>query len=370
MLGDGTVVNRDTSLLDEAYARLHRTGPEFQGWLSNHGPMAVEALVRHGHGPSVHGWLDAYVRRLEDFPRGLRPIRDEDWPEALGDARRIADWTSYFQYRVIEAPWRVVLNTWWPRLLPGLTAAATHGVIRVGHAVRSLLTDGDSPARHAELAHALAYWAARWSPVAGLDVALSGHTLQPPARSADTPTSVLIHDALAKIPLLSRRTGGIVERLDRLGRMEAWPSLLVPPALPATPDAVEGWLAELIDEAVVRYLQYGQGDEIMLVHSVTAPTAVLRTLPALHRRLWAPSARAAWAATAALTSIYGTATPAPPEILPHPATRSAADAFARAVDHGDEHVIKFADAALDSYVRTGDDQALLAIFRAAELIEN
>ncbi len=28
-------------LLDETYDRLRATGPEFEGWLSNHGPMAV-----------------------------------------------------------------------------------------------------------------------------------------------------------------------------------------------------------------------------------------------------------------------------------------------------------------------------------------
>ena len=27
--------------LDEAYERLHVTGPEFDGFLSNHGPMAA-----------------------------------------------------------------------------------------------------------------------------------------------------------------------------------------------------------------------------------------------------------------------------------------------------------------------------------------
>ena len=36
--------------LDEAYERLHVTGPEFEGYLSNHGPMVVEAMVRGGHG--------------------------------------------------------------------------------------------------------------------------------------------------------------------------------------------------------------------------------------------------------------------------------------------------------------------------------
>ncbi|WP_269847742.1 hypothetical protein [Glycomyces salinus] len=42
------MTDRDQSRLYEAWERLHRTGPEFQGWLSTHGPMAVESLDRHG----------------------------------------------------------------------------------------------------------------------------------------------------------------------------------------------------------------------------------------------------------------------------------------------------------------------------------
>ena len=44
--------------------------------------------------------------------------------------------------RLPERPWQDVLTEWWPRLLPGIAAGATHPVIRVGHAVRTLL-DGD-----------------------------------------------------------------------------------------------------------------------------------------------------------------------------------------------------------------------------------
>src|SRR5215469_14457825 len=152
--------------LDEAYERLHVTGPEFDGWVSNHGPMAAEAMVRRGHAGSVHGWLDRYMRRLEEFPRGSAPI-GEDWREALGDPRRVADWTAYFRREVTGQPWRAVLGTWWPRLLPGVAAAATHGAIRVGHAVRALLQDGGDAVHVTELAHGLAYWAARWQPVPG-----------------------------------------------------------------------------------------------------------------------------------------------------------------------------------------------------------
>ena len=139
----GALMTTDvTGTLDEAYERLHATGPEFDGWLSNHGPMAAEAMVRHGHADSVNRWLDGYMRRLEEFPRGTAAI-GEDWRDALGDPRRVADWTAYFRREVTGQPWRRVLGTWWPRLLPGVAAAATHGVIRVGHAARALLADGD-----------------------------------------------------------------------------------------------------------------------------------------------------------------------------------------------------------------------------------
>ena len=61
--------------------------------------------------------------------------------------------------------------------------------------------------------------------------------------------------------------------------------------------------------------------------------------------------------------------------LPHPTAcgqsseQTAADTFARAVEHGDEHVIKFADTAVELFARTGDPDAIAAALRAAELIE-
>ncbi|MGY3204629.1 hypothetical protein ACVW19_005144 [Streptomyces sp. TE5632] len=72
------------STLDEAYERLHRTGPEFEGWLTNHGPMAVESMVRRGHARQVHRWLDLYMSRLDDRPRGASPITAAEWRTALG----------------------------------------------------------------------------------------------------------------------------------------------------------------------------------------------------------------------------------------------------------------------------------------------
>ncbi len=354
--------------LDEAYERLHATGPEFDGFLSNHGPMAAEAMVRHGHGDLVGSWLDGYMRRLEEFPRGLSPI-GSDWQEALGDLRRVADWTAFFRAEISERPWRQVLNTWWPRLLPGVVAAATHGVIRVGHGVRALLADGDDPSHLAELAHGLAYWAARWQTLPGGQAGASAAAVASHARAA-TPL-----DSLAAIPRIAEQEGGISARLARLGALPAWPAALAGFSVPAEPEQIRTLLAGLVDAATIRYLFYGHGNGVMLVHSATAPSAVLRTLPALDAGLWAPSLGAAWAASSALTAVYAPAEPAPRAQLPEPPAGGqsreeiAREVFARAVEHGDAHVIKFADTAADVFARTGNPDAIAAALRAANLIE-
>ncbi|MEU8013505.1 hypothetical protein [Micromonospora parva] len=355
-------------VLDEAYERLHRTGPEFEGWLSNHGPMAVEALVRHGHQQRVHRWLDDYLGRLDELPRGLRPI--DDWRSALGDPKRAGDWLTYFDTQLREHPWRAVLGTWWPRLLPGIAAGATHGVIRVGHAVRALDSADDNPLRLAELGQALGYWAARWQPIPGTDQLLAGEPERPGTGDVDVAErpgtgDVDVAAALAGVPRIDDQTGGIRDRLGRLPDVPRWESALAALRPARSPAEAQHGLTTLVHRAGLDYLRFGHTNPVMLVHAVTAPTAVLRTLPALDRALWAPSLTAAWAATAAMTSVYAPADGiAPPTVAP----ATPAEVFARAVRHGDEHVVKLADAILDAYAASGDDRLLTAPGYAGQLI--
>jgi Questin oxidase-like len=353
-----------TGLLDEAYERLHQTGPEYQGWLSNHGPMAAEAMARHGHAENIGPWLDRYVTRLEEFPRGSGTI-GPDWQEALGDPRRIADWTVFFRRQVAAEPWRQVLGTWWPRLLPGAIASATHGIIRTGHAVRALLADGENPDHVTELAHGLAYWAARWQPLPGA----REPTELRPATTRRQEAGLAPVAALAAVPQISDQSGGFRDRLAQLAGLVGWQAVLAAPSI-REPEQARTWLTRLADAAVIRYLDYAHGNPVMLVHAATAPTAILRALPALSQDLWAPSAAAAWDAAAALTAIYAPSEPAPPQTQPAaPAGPGAVDEiFTRAVAHGDEHVIKFADTAADVHARTGDPAALAAAVQAIELI--
>lgn len=283
----------------------------------------------------------------------------------MGDWRRVADWTRYFEAALAEAPWPTVLNRWWPRLLPGIAAGATHGVIRVGHAVQSLLDDGDGPAPLAvdELAHGLAYWAARYTPT----TPIAGGWPSPSNRSGAADAADLAQ-VLSAVPRLRSFDGqGFDEWVGRMDDVPGWSNAARRATVPEDPRAAREWLACLVDLAVIRYGRYGHGSPIMLVHSATAPQAVWRSLPALDPELWRDSAIAAWVAAASLTAIYAPAAPAGADTSPQPAL-TADDAFAEAAAHGDEHVIKFADTAIASWARTKDPDALAAIRLARTLI--
>jgi hypothetical protein len=343
-------------VLDEAYERLHSTGPEWGGNLSNHGPMVAETLTRRGHAGEVGRWVDRYSRRLEDLPGPGGRITDASWREALGE--RVGDWVPYFTDQLADQPWRAVLATWWPRLLPGIAAGATHGVIRTSHAVRTLLAGNERPSAIAELAHALGFWAARFVPVPNAV----------PSGALDAAA------ALESLPRLTEQEGPIRDRLTRLGELSGWRTSAAALAGVRTADEARSRLGDLVDAATLRYLTHGYASPVLLVHTATAPNAVLHVLPALPETMWPASLAAAWSASAAITAAYapGRAEQEQPqraEPAEAPTAGQVAELLDRAITHGDEHVIKFSDTAAESYARTGDPATLAAASRAAELIE-
>ena len=267
-----------------------------------------------------------------------------------------------------------MLTTWWPRLLPGVAAAATHGLIRTGHVVRTLLADEGKDEGTAanqptldELAHALAFWAARAQPV-------------PP--SADPSGRLDPLAALDAVPRVASQQGDLAARFGQLTGASGWPAAVGRLRPAATPDQAPARLADLVAAATMRYLTHGHGQPVLLVHTATAPNAVLHALPALPARLWAPSLTAVWAASAAIFAAFAPPEPAHPEPAhPEPAhpeganpkgaspgPGTTADVLDRAVDHGDEHVIKFTDTAAEAYTRTGQPDTLAAALRAVTLI--
>jgi Questin oxidase-like len=337
-------------ILDEGLSRISVTGPEYGGGMSNHAPMGAEALVRLGRADVVEHWLDDYLRRLDEPPAPGDRITDQTWRDALGAMRRVADWELYFREQMTAQPWRDVLARWWPRLLPGLAAAATHGIIRTSHAARSLAA-ADTAERRDELARGLAYWAAGYLELPG---------------SPRTAGRLDLAAALGGLPVASERaTPGLITEILKAG-------LAVQPAFPAAVSALRppadaaADLGDLAREFTRVFLRYGRERPIALLHAVTAPVAARSVLPLLPGEVARPTYDALWQAGAALYAVYTGAVI--PEPLPASAPPSPDTVTEQAVATGDVHAIKLTEACLRLHAESPDPVLLHAAARASQLL--
>lgn len=335
-------------VLDGVLERFATRGPEFGGGLANHGPMAAEALVAMGRGEEVERWSEWYSEHLIDPPDARNPIAPEAWPEALGDMRRAGDWIAYFRRALAEAPWRDVLDTWIGRLGPGIIAGATHGVLRVAHAVRAL-DRAETPQRIDELALGLAYWAARYQ-------------LIPDAAVAAAPLSV--GDALARLSPLeagANRTGLIFKVVGRLTaeNIEGAAGLVR-----VDDSAVDAFVSDVTATFVRQYVANAPAAGVAFIHTVTAPSALRSLAPHLQPETLRRTMRYAWQACAAIYVAYGRE-PAP-AIAAGDAVPDRDDLIAQAVAARDEHAIKFTEACLKEHAIRPDPAFLLAARDACE----
>ncbi len=340
----------DSDILDEGLHRIARTGPEFGGGLSNHAPMAAEALVRLGRPDAVRPWLDEYLRRLDEAPLPAARISTQTWRDALGDRRRVADWEVYFRAELDSLAWQDVLARWWPRLLPGVAAAATHGVIRTSHAARSLAA-APTPERAGELARGLAYWAASYLELPGIPGT---------AGTLDLTTAVSALPVASAPPATWLITAGLTAGLATQPGFPAAIAALRPPG------DVAADLRDLAGEFTRIFLAYGRKRPIALLHAVTAPVAARSVLPLLPAAVARPTYDALWQVGAALYAVYAGGVPREP--LPSAAPPAAADVTDRAVAVGDEHAIKLTEACLRLHAESPDPMFLHAAARASDLL--
>ena len=222
--------------------------------------------------------------------------------------------------------WRGVLGTWVPRFVPGLAAAATHGVIRTAHAARAL-GQRDNEIRRAELASALAYWAASYE-----ELPWDG-SVAPEASVADALARVATRRPARELP-----QGNIVSGLRTLSGDGAF--------LP-----VAGWvdvgdplrtLGEITVAAAELYLRH-PGQRIPFTHALTGPSALRLLAPYLDEATVRDATRRAWQAAAGLWAVYGDPS-APAGVQGTP--REPAELVARAVENGGAHSIKLTEACL------------------------
>lgn len=334
----------NTDAMEQALDMLAQTGPEFGGGLSNHGPMAAEALIAMQRADAVTAWVEKYKRRLQSYPTSRRPIARAEWQAALGDYRRIADWVALFNRELQEKPWRAVLSEWAARLSPGLAGSALHGLLRTAHAVRSL-AQKESEARKRELAEGLGYWAARYQTLPALPVARAG------GNGGLKPAQALKQVVL--LPTERRGRGLITDVLHNLNGFEPFTGVanLVDPS-------AASFLSDLTETFARTFLANVQpGNIIALIHAVTGPSSIRLLLPFVTAEARRDLLRYGWQAAAAIYAGYGQTAEFGAVEAKGPQREALIE---QAVANGDEHAIKFTEACLREYAVNPQAVYLLA----------
>jgi hypothetical protein len=333
--------------LDEALETLAPYEIALRNGNSNHAPMVAEALCAMGRPEAVMPWIADYRDRMLPRPPASGRIRRDDWRSALGRRDRFAEWSAFFGEELAEAPWRQVLDRWVSRLAPGTCGAATHGVIRLGHAVRSL-ADSETPWRLRELADALASWAAvyRTLPTAGH---ITNSKMAPRA-------------AIAKVAILPpaqrRQTGNITALLAAL---DDFPEFAPVIGLLDTGGDVAALLSQLTEVFTRVYLANAHTPltTIAFVHGVTSVAAIGNIAPHTGAATARTATRYAWQSGCGLYACFGGGTAMAETVAPCEKDEGALTDLA--VAHGDEHVIKFTEACLRRYALAPSPAYLAAI---------
>jgi len=295
--------------------------PEYGGGLSSHLPMALSAL--HSLGASddrlraFHARYSTQLAHRRRMSAGAPAI--DPWLSGLG---QYACFDALLQYALaaIRRDGRAhTLRQFLPRLMPGVAAAAFHGLIRTAHGVAA---DHDG-----EVAAGLAYWASRHLPPGQMEPAHKG--------------SLEIPDWLARLRAL--RSACRYSDPSISARMERWFAV---PGFAAAAESLyltEQTLPTLARRAAEFYAASG---DFIALHLVTGCHALQLLRPYLDG---APDAMRSFTNAIAAALLASTVLDSPPGEAPlHESERlDWAGICAQAILSPDEHVIKLVHACRD-----------------------
>jgi len=305
---------------------------EYGGGLTSHLPMALHALARMGADAArLQRFFDLYAARFAS-------------PKPTGDAPALTDWLPHrgryaslpalratFAHALQRDDAATVLQRVVPHLMPGVGAAAFHGLLRTAHAFEA--------GHVGELAHGLAYWAARWF-------------VLPPAPAAPATwgfedwSARLAHEALGW-----RNSGTLIsQRMQEATQAPAYRALAG--GLRFESDTV----AKLAGFAAALYAESGN---FTVLHMVTGCRAARVMLP-----FAGDAAEASGALVPALTAAFLASDVVQSERFAPPTPLAHSALAAGAIASDDDHVIKLVDACLDESAFHGGSWHRLAASRA------
>ncbi|MEZ4333935.1 MAG: hypothetical protein R3F35_19455 [Myxococcota bacterium] len=325
------------SNFDEALERFHRVDFEYADGLASHGPMAAQALVDLGHPALIPAFVDRYVPRLPPARPG-RVLRADERDAARGDFERAPDWVATFEDALGRGEVGAVLRETLPGLLPGVFAAAGHGLLRTVHALRALEQE-DGPLRRGELARGLAYWTARFATLPGRPGAAAR-----PLGASGAPDRLTRLDEVRRLDPAPPPGETLVAASARLAGHASFRAVVEALPLPAA-EEVDDFLARLVRAGARLYLARPAA-RIAFAHAITIPAAARW----LARRLSEGTDRvrlagAAFQAVAALQAMHGgPAAPEPADVEVRQAVENWDEIRYRAACSLEEHAIKVAEA--------------------------
>lgn len=239
----------------ELIEQAHRYSSFYKGYLSNHLPMALTALDRMGATQAqIENFAARYQKQLEPLPPAESVLADEDAESFLGRQDALPLWVAYFDKTLARSGEKKTLELWTGRLMPGAASVAFHGMLRLAYA--------EEIGSRAEMAHALAHWAAGYQTLGSLP-AFSG--------SGWTPSEALA--ALIGDTRYSRRRylgGRIASQMERAAADEDFPRIV---ASAGTLD-LRGLSRALIEA-------YAATGDFTVLHGVTACDAFAQLTPYL-----------------------------------------------------------------------------------------
>ncbi len=339
--------------LDEALEALFAYGPDLRNGLTNHAPMAAEALCALGRPEAVLPWIERYRSGMLPRTPARQRITTEHWRGALAQMDRVSDWSALFEEELRTAPWHEVVDRWVGRLAPGICASATHGVIRTAHAARSL-SERASAQRLRELAEGFAYWAANYQ-----ELPANPHG-RAHMRAADAITRVAV------VPPKRRRfSGTITSSLEALSEFPEFAPVIGFLDVGGNPAELTSDLTETFTRV---YLANAHDvlTAIVFIHGVTSIAALGNLIPLLRETTARAALRFAWQASCALYAAFGTRPASNAAVEP---PREDADTLiGLAVVHGDEHVIKFTEACLHAHAHRPSPAYLAAVRHALAVL--
>ena len=312
--------------------------PEYRDQLTNHLPMALHALQSLGASAErMRSFYATYVHRFHglNLPATaiVSAVQLANWRALRGQADAYPELLACFNGLMAQDGMDTTLRRALPELLPGVAAAAFHGLIRTAHAVE---------AGHAgELAAALAYWAWRWQPLPAPPMSRTLLAFEIwAARLMRDAHSWQSDSSLISARMLEASHSSIYEGVAG--------SLV--PAL-----SLEARIAELAGLAAERYVA---NSNFTVLHMITGLRAFRLLLPWLEHTQREDGLQAVLAHN--FTAAYLAAGLAPSNEPPVVSALSWAQVVMAAIASDDEHVIKLVHACHEEAAAYGDGSYLRA----------